>query len=278
MTVRTYFWEDRIISGFQFRARRSLGLSPYNFFRVGNAGDIIARDLIEHRYSCPVVNVRHGGKRLLVVGSTADRIQEGDVVCGIGVKTPEIQKAGRTPVQVRGVRGPISYDILKAAGHDVSNVKFQLDPGLLIRFRIEEAERRILPRGVIFIPHYRERGLYQKGLRQPIRLVDIDSRPSDVARAILEAELVYTSSLHGIIFSHALGRPCVMVAPQTHEPLLKYQDYFSAVNIPMPAPLGSIDEADFSRAPTSPADVRYEEPDFIWPEWDELREWGLTAP
>src|SRR5690606_38420197 len=120
------------------------------------------------------------------------------------------------PCTVVGVRGPITYDAFKATGHDVSGVRFLKDPGLLIRF-LAGPEPAVPQAGrVIFIPHYRERHLY-KSLPKGITLVDIDAEPLELARTIREANLVYASSLHGIIFAHALERPCVWVKPQTEE-------------------------------------------------------------
>ena len=278
MKIRTYFWEARIISPFQLRARQVFRRSPHLYFLVGNAGDILARELIEREYNCATQNDPSQGKRLLVVGSIGHSIRKGDIVCGIGVKTKEIPKASDTPVRVWAVRGPITYDVFKAAGHDVSTVRFQLDPGLMIRFFVSEADRVGTPTGAIFIPHYRERGQYTKGLPKGIRLVDIDNHPRDVAHAILSAELVYSSSLHGIIFAHALGRPCIFVAPQTKEPMLKYEDYFASIGLPMPKPLASILDVRPSRTPDSPIDLRYAREDFVWPGLEELVTHGIVTP
>ena len=278
MKLRAYFWEDRIISKLQFRLRRALRASPYNHFVVGNAGDILARALIEDLYGYTALNDAKRGSRMLLVGSIGHRIMNGDLLCGVGVKTREVPKASRVAVRVWGVRGPISYDVFKAAGHDVSDVRYQMDPGLLLRFQLENLSRIIQPQGVVFIPHYRERAPYMAGLPQGIRLVDIDDHPLAVGRRILEAELVYASSLHGVIFAHALGRPCVLVAPQTAEPMLKYEDYFASVNLDMPRPLGSIYDANFASAPNSPAHVPYRQSDFQWPDASLLAERGILVP
>jgi pyruvyltransferase len=277
MKLRTYFWEDRIISRLELRVRRALGWSPYNYFLVGNAGDLFARELIEREYSCPVQNDPLRGHRLLIVGSIGHRIRDGDVVCGIGVKTRKIPVPTHARVRVWAVRGPITLDVFKSAGHDVSDIKFQFDPGLMMRFMVTDSERAIVPNGVAFIPHYRERGKYVRSLPPGMRTIDIDGRPKDVARAILGAELVYSSSLHGIIFAHALERPCVLVAPQTEESDLKYQDYFASLGLPTPKPLSNIFDARYGSAPNSPVDIRFELSDFVWPQLEDLRARGIAV-
>jgi hypothetical protein len=141
--------------------------------------------------------------------------------------------------------------VFKAAGYDVSQVRFLADPGLLIG-KMVPARKPIRGR-VVFIPHYRDRKLVWNRMPKDIRAVDIDNLPSRLAREIQKAECVYSSSLHGLIFAHALGRPCVFVRPMTEVPLLKYEDYFLSVGLKMPVPLESIANVDLASAPTSPA-------------------------
>lgn len=277
MKIRTYYWDDRIISRFELRLRKLLRRGPYRHFVVGNAGDILSRQLIEKHYGCPTRNETTGGKRLLVVGSIGHRIQAGDVLCGIGIKTREIPTAAQAPVRIWGLRGPVSREVFLRAGHDVSEAKFFLDPGLLMRFQMAEALQSVRPEGAIFIPHYRERGQCVGRLPSGIRFVDIDSDPRDVALAVIGAELVYTSSLHGIIFAHALGRPCMWVRPQTDEPMLKYEDYYASVGLDLPKPLDSIWDASTASAPISPADIRYQEDDFVFPDIEFLRDAGVAV-
>jgi hypothetical protein len=277
--IRAYFWEDRVITPQEFRLRVTLDRSPYNHFVVGNAGDILARDLVRRIYGCQVHLDRKRGKRLLLVGSVATQMRDGDLICGIGAKTPDFPSASQARVHVWAVRGPRTLEAMRAAGHDVSGVKFQLDPGLMMRFLMPEVDLSIEPKGVVFIPHYRERTLYADGnLPRGIRMIDIDNRPESVARQILHAELVYSASLHGIIFAHALKRPCVLVAPQTQEPNFKYEDYYASVGLPLPRPLPDIESARFHAAPTSPADVRYERSDFVWPSLHDLESLGIVMP
>ena len=97
-----------------------------------------------------------------------------------------------------------------------------------------------------------------------VRVVDVDNKPVEVARQIQEAELLFTSSLHGLIFAHALGRPCVLIRPLTEEPEIKYQDYLAAVGLPWPG-WRTLDEARRSPSPVSPVDLAYGPDDFALP-------------
>jgi pyruvyltransferase len=276
LKVRTYFWHRDRISAARRAINIALGRDNGTSFRTGNAGDLFGIDLVRHWYQADVVNDSKNGKRLLIVGSIAHKGLDGDILLGPGLLRTEL---GPPPpsnaLRIWGLRGPMTYDAFKAAGHDLGEVRFLLDPGLLIRFLVSANPARS-PRGAIFIPHYRERSTYARSMPPEIRMVDIDATPTRVAEAILGAELVYSSSLHGIIFAHALNRPCVMVRP-ADQALFKYQDYYASVGLPFPAPLPTIHEADFRTAPVSPAEVVFREEDFVFPDAGILRSSGIAS-
>lgn len=276
MKVRTYFWHDRLISRPRMMVRRWLGRDDGRSFCVGNAGDLFGAEIISRRYHASAVNDAVRGSRLLIVGSIAHRALSGDILAGPGILNANRPvPSASTELRIWGLRGPMTYDAFKAAGHDLSEVKFLLDPGLLIRFSVA-SRRPVSSKGVIFIPHHRERAAHARRMPPGIRMVDIDATPSQIARTILGAELVYSSSLHGIIFAHALNRPCVLVQP-AEQTLLKYEDYYASIGLPFPRPLPSIHEADFRTAPVSPAEVTFREEDFVFPDVGLLREAGIAS-
>lgn len=246
-------------------------------WRVGNAGDVFNRDLIEYVYGATLKNLPRTGPRLLLVGSTVHRVLPGDVVCGVGHKGSPIPPAAETaPVTILGVRGPLTVEALREAGYDVSNIQFQYDPGLLVREMYADSVKKIKPKRnrSIFIPHYRERPDYAG--RKDVKVIDIDCTPKALVEDILKAEHVYSSSLHGVVFAHALGRPVTLVAPLTAEPELKYRDYYASVGQPWETP-GDLDSAIRSPKPTSPVEVVVSSADFHFPSAADLRERGILT-
>jgi len=275
--MRTYYWNDRVIGKASYFFRKIISRNYDRYFVVGNAGDIFGRDIISQIYGEQSVNVPNEGRRLLVIGSIGHKILPGDVVCGIGSKTPELAfSRANADVLVYGLRGPMSYEAFRRAGYDVSQVKFLFDPGLLIRRFVDT--NRLPDSGKIgFIPHYRERGFYWEKTPKGIHLINIDNFPSAVAEEILSCEMVYSSSLHGIIFCHSLGRPCVFVSPRTNEPLFKYNDYFASVGLPMPVPLLDLTAGRTAARPISPADIRFDERDIQFPSAEILMARGVMV-
>ncbi len=245
------------------------------FFQYGNSGDMFTGDLLKYLYKLDHLNTTTHKGRLLCVGSTTNQIQSGDILCGVGVKT-NVNPGFADSVTILGLRGPISYDLFKAAGYNVDTVQFLLDPGLMLRFMIDDKLQRMPDKSrVIFIPHYRERFQVKKTLPKSMKFVDIDSSPSQIGQEILKSSLVYSSSLHGIIFAHALNRPCIFVRPQTVEPLLKFEDYYSSVGLPYKKPLESIAEYDFFRDSDTPPDLKFTKEDFKFPTREYLQQQGI---
>lgn len=274
MAVRTFYWHTRVVGRARMIKHRLRGGNASFLFRTGNAGDIYNRDVIRTVYGEDAVNIADEGRRLLLIGSVAHNVRDGDVVAGIGTKGEPIPSPREAACRIVAVRGPLTLEAFAAAGHDVSGVRSQLDPGLLIRFDVPDAPA-VRGRAVL-VPHYRERDQYRRRARRGLSVIDIDAEPVDVARQIQAAEVVYTSSLHGMVFAHALRRPCVLVAPLTPEPELKYRDYLASVGLPWRG-LPSLDEALRGPAPVSPLDLEYSLEDFALPALAELRAEGVAG-
>jgi hypothetical protein len=215
------------------------------------------------------------GPRLLCIGSIAHRIQNFDLVCGIGVKS-ELHlppPAGDTEPPIWGLRGPLSEKAFRARGYALPDLRFLLDPGLLIRNMFSETELAKVGHDIIFIPHYRDRTHVKKLHLKGMSVVDIDDTPRQIARRILKAKMVYSSSLHGIIFAHSLGRPVAFVEPLSSEPKFKYDDYFLSIGSNIPVPLRIQDRHALIGVSDTPISVSTSS--FCFPDSNLLRQRGI---
>ena len=275
MEIRTFYWDaprDDRPAWLRWALRRR---DPH-LFTHGNAGDDFNIDLLKWAYpDRTICNVSDGGRRLLLVGSVAHRVQNGDIVNGIGSKPMDVPSAQEASVIVRGVRGPLTLEAFRRAGHDVSSLSFVGDPGLLIGRLFPDLMNIAHERGrVVFIPHYRER--FQFRSNRHFQVVDIDASAHDVAVAIRRAEFVHTSSLHGLIWAHALGRPARLVTPAAGEALYKYQDYFLSIDQPFEA-AATIEESQRLPKPDSPLDLSAVINTITLPELTTLEQAGIAA-
>lgn len=271
MAVRTYFWEKTTAP----KSRRLPWQKPASGLQVGNVGDIYNRDIVRYLFDDEPQNAEEGGHRILLVGSTVHRLQPGDVVAGVGTKGSVIPPAPTDGARIVGVRGPLTAQALKDAGYSLDELSFMFDPGLLIdRLFPELLDIEAEPGRVIFIPHYRERHNFRSNKKYTV--VDVDATPRDFGAAIRRAETVYSSSLHGVIFAHALQRPATLVSPLTAEPQIKYRDYFASVKLPWNSPL-QLDEAMRTSTPALPEDLAAVTAGFEVPSAGELRAAGVIV-
>lgn len=276
MALRTYFWETPLLSKFQYLKNKILGKVNQGFV-YGNAGDIFNKDLITYLYNQETFNIRNKGSKLLLVGSIASVIKENDIINGIGWKGNNLQDISEhiKNATVYGVRGPLTKQLFIEYNADLSKLKFELDPGLLVKEVYNLNIKNNTNKQIIFIPHYKDEKEYKGNYPKEFKFVSIDNHPKTVAKEIMKSKTVYTSSLHGIIFSHALNKPCVFVAPQSNEPMFKYQDYFLSIDIEMPIPLKNIFEAKIGKDTATVLNKTISMNDFYFPSLEELKNKGI---
>jgi len=246
MVLRTCYWNSRKASYYHYYKNKFLK-EKKNYFLHGNSGDIFNIDLINYVYGLNHKNLSKSDNRLLMVGSLMNLISKGDVVNGIGwkgndlsSKQEEIEKA-----IVYGVRGPLTKRLFEKYNTDLSFLKFEYDPGLLIKEVYNLKIEKNNSDKPVFLPHYNDIEKYNGNYPSNIRIISMDNKPKKIASVISKASIVYSSSLHGIIFSHALGKECVFVKPQSDEPLFKYRDYYYSVGLDLPQGLKNIYSINF---------------------------------
>lgn len=267
-SVKTYYWNDRVYGSSYELLKFWPWFNKYHNFRYGNAGDIFTSDLIKYRYGVSA-SIENEGSKLLLVGSLLHKVLPGDIVSGIGSKFDYLKNTQMfNGVEILAVRGPLTYDLLRKNNIDVSMVKSQYDPGLLAKYVYSDQLSVDSAReSVIFIPHYRERKMYEGFTRFPV--VNIDANPLSVCRRILNSEHVITSSLHGLIFSHSLGVPATLALPKTNEGLFKYRDYLLSVGVDF-RPIEDVGAVELYSLKNSPENIKFEERDVFLPSKDYL--------
>lgn len=221
------FWWDA-------KGKKLDGGDDSRLFTTGNFGDIASKEIVEQVGKLLTRLPRPGERKLLAIGSVLHTARNGDIIWGTGAKGSKLALApGVTELSVHAVRGPLTAEMLRRNGIDISGIQAFFDPGCLIpvlyRAQIDEARRRggAHPGGTKIIPHYRDdrewRALHPHHAKD---FISVDDSPAGLIAGMVGADRVISSSLHGLIFAEALGIPAVWLAPDGKEDQMKYYDYY----------------------------------------------------
>lgn len=110
------------------------------------------------------------------------------------------------------------------------------DPGLLLS-RVFPQNARAATHRIGLIPHFVDLPAFRDiDLADGVRLIDVTQPVEKVAAAIASCEATISSSLHGLIVSHAYGVPsmwCKSVEP-IHGDDSKFYDHYGALEVGPP--------------------------------------------
>lgn len=220
-TIRLFWWNEI----------KLMGKSKENY------GDLLGKYLVEKISGNPVVWA-HPKKRSLknlfspiyvTIGSILAQVSTNCVVWGSGVISKDTQVKRATFL---AVRGPKTREVLQKLGYTVPEVYG--DPALLLpKYYTPKIEKKY-PIGII--PHYKDFELATQLYASHKNVLVIDLMSNDIEAttdSILQCERIVSSSLHGVIVSHAYQIPAVWVpfSDALFGDGIKYQDYFESVGL-----------------------------------------------
>lgn len=172
----------------------------------------------------------HLAQKYMVTGSILnDPIAETCIVWGAGIAHRDTYI--RKPIEVRAVRGPRTREAMLRSGLECPEIYG--DPALLlprfypmVDFYAPEFELGIIPH----IADYQEVRDKYWGVKN-ITVIDLMEKTETVVDRIQQCKVLISSSLHGIIVSHAYGKPCgwVKFSGRIIGDNTKYYDYFESV-------------------------------------------------
>lgn len=208
-----------------------------------NFGDYLSIVIVDQclrRFGYTLADEVPYNARLFAIGSILHYARNDDVIWGSGLNGRPGQDDLNRRVQrldVRAVRGPRTQEILRRRGLSVPDVFG--DPALLLPQLFPGRFQRRQNRPWIFVPNLHDLGLLDHAAENVVSpLGSWNGR----VEAILEAELVLASSLHGIIVAEAYGIPARYVRLSNAESEFKYRDYYEGTGRFDVAFAGSIDE------------------------------------
>lgn len=193
-----------------------------------NVGDHLSKVLVSAMLALRDTNLlrkRAGTPRMLCIGSVLHFAKTGEVVWGTGINGKMPAASHRfTDLDVRAVRGPKTRAFLMDMGIAVPEVYG--DPALLLPRFFDKAF--LMPsqrKPFAVVPHFNES--LDKYVGYEEHLVSPRVEPGEFVRGLLGAELIVSSSLHGLILAEAYGIPAVYLDWGNGEDRFKYDDYYA---------------------------------------------------
>ena len=220
-TLRLFWWNERKIQG---KIQE-------------NYGDLIGKYLVEKISGKKVIFAFPKKFSFLdyfmpiyvTAGSILTHVNHKCIVWGSGIiaKEYEIKNA-----KFLAVRGPESRKHLMRQGYEIPEVYG--DPGLLLsKYYTPEIVKKYRF-GVV--PHYNDYKKIKDWFldREDVLLIDLMTNDiEETTNQILQCECIISSSLHGVIISHAYRIPSIwqQFTNKVFGDAIKYRDYFESVEI-----------------------------------------------
>lgn len=202
-----------------------------------NYGDLLSKYLVE-KISGKSVRWVHPKKRswfnrnrtnYLTVGSIIHHCSTNSIVWGSGIIDTE-QKVHNA--DFRAVRGPETRAYLMKSGYICPEIYG--DPAILLPLFFNPKPKKKFKLGII--PHYHDYTMIMDLYGNESEVNVIDLRTMDVEEVtfrILQCENIISSSLHGLIVSHAYGIPAMWMrfSNKLFGDNVKFIDYLKSVRI-----------------------------------------------
>ena len=209
----------------RFYSKRLYLGQPYN---LGDSlGEVIIRFLLDKKsidINKPVSKTKH----LYCVGTNIHGAYQSATIWGSGIYPPSnkkeafLQKHCGRKLDIRAVRGPLTRDQVLKYGHKCPEVYG--DPAILMPMIYNPVVPKL--RNRLVIPQFFNEVEFREAHPNEHMISMNTNDYESVIREILASEIVYTSSLHGIILAEAYGVPAVFFRGLTKDRDFKFLDYY----------------------------------------------------
>ncbi|MER9639797.1 polysaccharide pyruvyl transferase family protein [Mesorhizobium sp. M0239] len=218
-----------------------VAIREWHFSRIGNIGDVVSPDVIEHvsRHHT-IFSADSDQSRLFAIGSIAGSANSKAILWGTGLMDPDQQVSQIAASNVYALRGKLTHQKFRSAGVDVPDIPLG-DPGFLVSNfipRIVKSEQRFR---VGLVPHYvdRQHPLFQRlVLEEGVVDLNVHDAPAEFFRRMQSCDAIISSSLHGLIFAEAFGIPnlWIKLSDRVVRSGFKFRDWFSLADRPQLQP------------------------------------------
>lgn len=182
---------------------------------------------------------------LVAIGSLIGAPLQLGVVWGAGLAADNL-----TPLSVKAVRGPLTRAVLLRQG--VSCPEVYGDPAMLLRELCPDPVRPLFKVGLI--PHIADFSALTVPPREGSLVIDVRWPVEEVILRIRQCKTTVSSSLHGLIVSHAFGIPCAPVrfGDRVIGGSFKFRDYLLGAGLADCGELPLVSGAEWSEIDGAP--------------------------
>jgi len=206
----------------------------YKKEKVYNFGDYVTPFIYEILFSKkPILNIDGGRNKEDVIfgcGSILESSRNNSIIWGSGfiMKNQTIGK----PKKILSVRGPLTRNRLLKIG--IKCPESYGDIGLILPYFYYPETKKKYKLGII--PHYIDKTRFKeiyKNNDKNVKIIDVTEPIQVVIKNILECEMTASSSLHGIVVSHAYNVKSMWIklTDKIKGNTFKYRDYYGSLAI-----------------------------------------------
>lgn len=233
-SIKLVYWNEPnlgdLLSPYIVSKLSGLSVKHKGFYTLGRKGQLgLLMDFLKRKISMKELSetLFFFERNLLAVGSIIMWGNKKSIIWGSGFMNQDEPFNGG---KVLAVRGKLTNEKLISMGFKGCSVFG--DPALLLPLLISPTANKICD--IAIIPHWSEFEFFQKEYGAKYKVLDI--RTADIEGFIAEltsCRYVLSTSLHGIILSHAYGIPALWIKKgYIDTDGFKFYDYFSSVDIP----------------------------------------------
>ena len=222
-----------LLHNFSGAGKDSKAIRLKYFQKFPNVGDVFSLLVAKHYFSKNIIPLRPAPvseTNLILLGSILHWADSHSVICGAGFMFRD-SKPAAPPKSIVCVRGPLTAELLEKQG--LTPPKRFADPGVLAPLLFKNQGKIKFKIGII--PHYHDAGsVWIKHCKnQGFPIIDVLAPPDKFFNKIQQCEVILSSSLHGLIFAHAFGKPAVWIeiSDRVAGNGFKFFDYYESVGI-----------------------------------------------
>lgn len=203
--------------------------------KLYNFGDYITLFIYEKIFlKKPILDINGGINKndvLIGAGSILSKSKSNSIIWGTGFIKYNSNKIPK-PKKILSVRGPLTRNILLQ--QKIECPEKYGDIGLILPYFYYPNVKKKYKLGII--PHYIDQKKFNelyKNKDSNIKIIDVTNQIPNVIEDILSCEMTISSSLHGIIVSHAYNRKCMWIklSNKIVGGNFKFRDYYGSLKM-----------------------------------------------